>query len=152
MSAILCFQGVEQGGGDGTEWRPVVNPPYLAERGGMLVVELPPTERGYPRAFVNGLEVIAGIQVVQPGDIVRILLNQGESLTYVVGRCAAVRERGEGRMCDFTGLPVHGGAVRCPCGLFMAEEAIAQLGACPRCGRALDPEAATREVPPEEMI
>ncbi len=152
MSSILCYEGVEAGDGSRTEWRPVLDPPYLSERSGMLVAELPPSERGYPRAFVNGLEVIAGVQLVRPGDIVRIYLSEGRSVSYVVGVCAAVREAGEGRPCAFTGLPIRGQAIHCTCGLLMTEEAIAQLGQCPQCGHELNPEAGTRSLPPEELL
>lgn len=154
MSSVLCYQEATASDGSRQEWRAVFDPPCLAERSGMLVVELPASEPASrpPRAFVNGLEVIAGVQVVRAGDIVRIVEADGRCVSYVVGRPAPAREPGGGRPCGFTGLPIRGQAINCTCGLLMMEEAVEQLRQCPVCGRDLSPEAGPGELPSEAML
>jgi len=137
MASVVCFEQVKAADGPGTQWCERRDPPFVAERGGMLVAELPTTGKPYPRAYVNGLEVIAGVQRVHTGDLVRIVLAKDEVVSYVVGRCVAAREPGAGRTCAFTGLPIRGQAVRCACGLIVNDDVAAQLSDCPLCGRPL---------------
>lgn len=152
MATVLCFENVQTDDGKDGQWRPVDDPPFLAERSGLLVAELPAPAQGYPRAFVNGLEVVAGIQLVRPGDLVRITLARDRSVSYVVGRPVPAREAGDGRPCAFTGLPIRGQAVRCTCGLLMAVEAVDQIDQCPQCARQLKAETEANDWPPEELL
>jgi len=152
MASVVCFEAVRAGNGGEPVWQQVTDPPYVAERSGMLVAELPSADKGYPRASVNGLAVVAGVQRVRPGDLVRVELGPDQATSYVVGSPAPAREPGQGRPCAFTGLPVRGAAFRCVCGMLLAEEVVAQLGHCPGCAAPLNAQADARRCPPEELL
>jgi len=126
-------------------WRELQDPPLLVVRAGDLVIELPATRKPC-RAFVNGVEVI-GVQAVQWGDVIRIC-SSGTQRSYVVGERVPVREAGRNRTCSFTGLPIAGRAVCCPCGGIVAEEIVPEIQRCPRCSRRLH-DVGTK--PAEEM-
>ena len=130
-------------------WRRITAPPLLSDRQGVLVVELP--QRGRCRAFVNGLDVLGGLQVVERGDLVRVIDAEGAEVSYVVGRVLPSAEPGEGRPCQFTGKPIDGEAVACSsCGALFAREVCEQLGRCPACGEPLGEEE--DDVPPGEEL
>ena len=147
MSSIVCYQPeCEQG--DRPVWRRITAPRFLTERQGLLVLQLP--RRGRYRAFVNGLGVVGGLQVVQRGDLVRVIDPGGEEISYVVGRVLPSVQPGEGRSCQFTGKPIDGEAVACTsCGALFGREVCEQLRACPACAEPLGEED---EVPPEEEL
>jgi hypothetical protein len=123
-------------------WKRLDNPPWLSERRGTLVLEPPPDVR----VTVNGLDVVGGLQVVEPGDSVN-----GPAVSYVVGRPTAEVEPGGGRTCSATGRPIAGEpALRCPvCGTLYAQSSAEQIGRCLSCGTGL---YATEELPPEELL
>lgn len=147
MSTIVCYQPECLEGGQDA-WRRITDPEHLSQRQGTLVVELP--KRGRYRAFVNGLDVLGGIQVVDRGDLVRIVDPGGEEVSYVVGRVSTSLEPGGGRPCQFTGMPIDSQAVACSsCGALFAEEVSEQLDACPACG---EPLGQHDELPPEEEL
>ena len=149
MAAIVCYEPeVQECEEDRSAWRRITDPRHLSRRQGTLVLELP--KRGRYRALVNGLDVLGRIQVIEPGDLVRVFEPGGAELSYVVGRTLAAREPGDGRTCQFTGRPIAGEAVRCSgCGAVFAAEVAGQLGKCPVCGEPLGDED---EVPPEEEL
>jgi hypothetical protein len=147
MSTIVCYQP-EQEQGDRPVWRRIATPRFLTERQGVLLIELP--RRGRYRAFVNGLDVVGGLQVVERGDLVRVIDPAGEEVSYVVGRVLPSAEPGEGRPCQFTGKPIDGEAVVCAsCGSLFAREVCDQLNRCPVCAEPLGDED---DVPPEEEL
>jgi len=123
-------------------WKRLDNPPWLTDRRGTLVLEPPPTVP----ATVNGLEVIGGLQVVQPEDAVC-----APEVAYVVGRPMAELEPGAGRMCAATGRRIVAEpAVRCcACHTVYAQSAARQIGKCLNCGLTFH---ATEELPPEELL
>ena len=147
MATIVCYEP-EVRGEDETVWRRIADPRYLSERRGTLVLELP--KRGRYRAFVNGLDVLGRIQVVERGDLVRVFEPNGKEVSYVVGRALPSVEPGGGRACQFTGKPIAGQAVLCSaCGCVFALEVADQLGNCPLCAEPLGRE---EESPPEEEL
>lgn len=147
MSSIVCYQP-ESAPEDRPVWRRITAPRLLSERQGLLVLELP--RRGRYRAFVNGLDVVGGLQVVQRGDLVRVIEPGGEEVCYVVGRVLPSVQPGAGRACQFTGKPIDGEAVACTsCGALLAREVCQQLGGCPACGEPLGEQD---EEPPEEEL
>ena len=139
----ICYQAVTDGGQTG--WRRTVVPPCLTNYGGTLLVTPPRRSR----AFVNGLEVAGGLQVVEHGDLVRIARRGRPEISYVVGQVSATQEPGNGRTCQLTGRPINGQAVRCSCGSLFASEVSEQLGTCPGCQHPLDERD---EPPPEELL
>jgi hypothetical protein len=147
MSTIVCYQP-ESAEGDRPVWRRITGPRFLSERQGILVLELP--KRGRYRAFVNGLDVLGGLQVVRRGDLVRVIDPGGTEFSYVVGRVLPSAQPGAGRPCQFTGKPIHDEAVECSsCGALFAQVVSEQLGSCPACGEPLGDQD---EVPPEEEL
>ena len=147
MTTIVCYepQADEE---DRAVWRRVTDAPYLIERQGTLVIELP--ERGRCRALVNGLDVLGRIQVVERGDLVRVFEPGGTETSYVVGRVVPSVEPGEGRPCQFTGKPIAGKAILCSsCHSLFALEVAEQLEGCPVCGAPL---GGQDEPPPEEEL
>jgi len=149
MTTIVCYEPqAEEDEEDRAVWRRITDAPYLTERQGTLVIELP--ERGPCRALVNGLDVLGRIQVVERGDLVRVFGPGGAELSYVVGRAVPSVEPGEGRACQLTGRPIAGRAVLCSCcHRTFALEVAEQLGDCPVCGEPLGTED---EMPPEEEL
>ena len=147
MATIVCYEPEVQAE-DQTVWRRITDPQYLSAHQGTLVLELP--KRGRYRAFVNGLDVLGRIQVVERGDLVRVFEPGGSEVSYVVGRALPSIEPGKGRPCQLTGRPIAGEAIRCPsCDRMFALEVAEQLGKCPVCG---EPLGAEEELPPEEEL
>ncbi|OHB85857.1 MAG: hypothetical protein A2V98_22245 [Planctomycetes bacterium RBG_16_64_12] len=147
MPTIVCYRP-ESTEGDQDAWRKVTDPEFLSECQGTMVVELP--KRGRYRAFVNGLDVLGGIQVVERGDLVEVTGPNGAEVSYVVGRVLASVEPGNGRTCQFTGAPIKGQGITCwSCGALFAQEVAEQLGNCPVCG---EPLGEHDELPPEEEL
>ena len=146
MSSIVCFELLGEAGSDDRTWGRLQKPPYLRQCGGRLVVELP--RRSRAKVYVNGLPVVGRLQVVAPSDLVRIACDSGAETSYVVGGVPPSREPGRGRLCQFTGLPIEGEAVRCACGGLFATAVAEQLGVCPHCKASLTGEV---QEPPEEM-
>jgi hypothetical protein len=147
MSTIICYQP-ECLEGHQDAWRRITDPEHLSQRQGTLVVEFP--KQGRYRGFVNGLDVLGGIQVVERGDLVRIVGPSGVEVSYVVGRVSPSLEPGGGRTCQFTGVPIGGQAIACwSCGALFAEEVSEQLEGCPVCG---EPLGEHDELPPEEEL
>ena len=86
-------------------------------------------------ATVNGMPVVV-LQVVDDSDSFRPATG-GASYSDIR---AAVREfQGDGEMCEFTGSPIVGKGLQCPCGCVVkAEVAHDPMTAyCPKCGRGL---------------
>lgn len=150
MAATMAFRRGEAEAGDEARWVDMPNPPYLSSYGDDDFVYLP-DEAGL-LAYVNGVEVVAGLQAIKPGDFVRIVRRGREETAYrFAGRCAATAEPGGGRRCAFTRMPIEGDAVRCRgCGGWVSAKVVEQIGAC-ACGRAL---SADRQAPPpaEELL
>jgi len=147
MTTIVCYEPQPEQD-DRAVWRRVTDAPYLTERQGTLLIELP--ERRRCRALVNGLDVLGRIQVVERGDLVRVFEPGGREIAFVVGRAMPSVEPGEGRACQLTGRPIAGRAVRCSsCRRTFALEVAEQLGDCPLCGEPLGTED---EMPPEEEL
>jgi len=147
MTTIVCYEPQAEET-DRAVWRRITDAPYLTERQGTLVLELPGRRRY--RALVNGLDVLGRIQVVERGDLVRVFEPGGAEVSYVVGRAMPSVEPGGGRACQLTGKPIVGEAILCSsCNSMFALEVAEQLGDCPVCGAPLGVED---EVPPEEEL
>jgi len=147
MPTIVCYQA-ESAQADAAAWRRITGPEFLSEQQGTLFVQLP--QRGRYRAFVNGLDVVGGIQVVERGDLVRVLAPNGTEIAYVVGRVLASVEPGDGRACQFTGKSITGQAIACwGCSALFAKEVAEQLGNCPVCK---EPFGDHDDRPPEEEL
>ena len=119
-----------------------------------MMLELPATRREYPKAVVNGMDVIAGTQLLRPGDLVRVMTGKAEEHTYVVGQLLPSPETAGGGTDAFTGLQLspEQPAVRCVCGSVLAEEVAVQIEVCPKCGRQLNADITEDEHPGDEMI
>jgi len=147
MSTIVCYKP-EFGESEEGAWLRITDPDFLSQRQDTLVLELP--NRGSYRAFVNGLDVLGGIQVVERGDLVRVTAPDGEQIAYVVGRALSSTEPGGGRACQFSGKTIDGQATICSsCGAVFAQEVVEQLGDCPACREPLGDHD---ELPPEEEL
>jgi len=130
-------------------WQTTTRLPGLIRLGGEDFVEGGPGRRRR-RVYVNGFPVV-GLQVLRPGDLVRIPRRRGEICYRYAGRVADGFEPAGGRTCAFTGRPIEGQAYRCPrCERVLSRAAAEQMGAC-ICGRPLGPGAAA-ETPPEELL
>ena len=152
MTSALAFL---QGAGDGQmgAWRQISDPPCLVRYGRQTFVQTPVGNGAAVRAYVNGTAIVGGLHLVGPGDLVRIIgAGGGEEaeVSYRIGEHLAVEiEDGQGRPCEFTGLPISGPAVRCgECGALIKQEVAARFGVCPRCDTRLD--GAPADLPPEE--
>ncbi|MBN2564802.1 MAG: hypothetical protein JXB46_03745 [Candidatus Eisenbacteria bacterium] len=155
MKTAICFQIAEDN--SVVQWVPQDNPPFLVNRSGMLVVELPMGEDEPPRVFVDGMVVVARTHLVPLGALVRIVWPDGRTIAYKVHRPVIDHqvEPGNGRPCGFTGLPIKGEAVRCPgagCGLLLASEVVTQVERCPRCNTSLQTRPTPEEMPGEEEL
>ena len=150
MATVRCFEA--KAGGQGVvTWQKVAGPAHFVVRSGVVYLEVPGAGKRRVRAYVNGMEVIAGIQVVVRGDLVRIVMGKGEEASYVVGSVVADMAPGEGQTCSFSGMPIRGMAVRCACGAVLSEEAAKQIGQCPKCEEPLGGDK-DDQVPGEEML
>ena len=150
MATVRCFEAKATDQGVVT-WQKVAAPPHFVVRSGVAYLEAPGAGKRRVRAYVNGMEVIAGIQVVVRGDLVRIIMGKGEEASYVVGGVVADTVPGEGQPCSFSGLPIQGMAVRCACGAVLSEEAAKQIGQCPKCEEPLGGNE-DEQVPGEELL
>ena len=88
-------------------------------------------------------------QVLAPGDLVYVEGPGQEPREFVVGRIAIQTEPGDGRVCDFCGLPIAGEAIRCPCGKLFCAGLRKKYSTCPLGGEPLD---ATDGPPSEELL
>lgn len=103
-------------------------------RAGPDTLVIAPGDRG-ERVYVNGLRV-ALVQAVRPGDVVRVVSPAGMT-SFRVPRPRPNLRDGAGLVCRFTGAPVNGPAVVCPCGAAYKRDVIAEIGKCPVCGESL---------------
>jgi len=110
---------------------PVEDPPGLVCFGQETFVEEPPEGE----ATVDGLPVIV-LQVINDRDSFR--LKSGGPI-YTECRRAVKRVAGEGRICGFTGVPIEGPALECPCGCVVRAEVAdnPDTAFCPQCGADL---------------
>lgn len=150
---MIAYQVVSDGltpGGEGVCWRSLTEPPYLEQLGQDALIRLPLTGRA--RAYVNGLRVIGGLQIVREGDLVTIVEPFGKQISYVVFGWHGQVEPGNGRRCSFTGRPIDGAAVRCfACGRVVAEAVATRIEACPGCKSPLGSRRDAR-LPVEELL
>ena len=146
MNTTVAFEAQQESQAEDARWRQVSPAPHVLSSGGYdMVVE----EEGL-RAFVNGLPVIGGMQVIQPGDLVRITGSGQERFFQYAGARTDTREEGGGRPCAFTGIPIPGVAVKCgACERVVSEAVATQVGACV-CGRSL--KAGDQTAPGEELL
>jgi hypothetical protein len=150
MSTIVCYEPETEEREEQARavWRRITDPEHLTQCEDTLMLRLPEGEGC--RGFVNGLEVLGGFQVVEPGDLVRVVEADGSERSYVVGHGLPTVEPGDGRICQFTGKPIRGQAIECPsCGRLFALEVAEQLGQCPLCRAPLSGE---EETPPEKEL
>ena len=134
-------------------WERVADAPYLVTYGDTSFVNVPLDSRlGHDvRAYVNGIRVV-GLQVVQSGDLVRIVKDGDEETTYCVGDRCGIVEPGAGRRCSFTGQPICGMAVRClTCNRVFSLEVARQIVSCAVC-RSFLCEDGHAELPEEELL
>jgi len=134
MTEVACWQSRHDEEADLSTWQSVPPPPWLQWVGDELAVALLPGRSG----TVNGLPVVAGLQVVRPGDLVRVTAPDGSATALVVGQVQARREPGNGRTCQFSGLAIRGEAVRCSCGRLFCATVQKTYDRCPGCGRQFE--------------
>lgn len=117
-------------------WKFITDPPFVASYGGDDFVEVP--EESRLRAYVNGFKVVGGLQVLEPGDFVRVFSSKKKEVSFsFAGRTSVTIEPGDGRICAFTRIPIKGMAVICRvCGKVFSEEVMEQIGSC-LCGSLL---------------
>ena len=135
MPTVIAFAVEEPGGKAPLKWRRLTAPPGLVSHGGADFVQEPPGGS----AAVNGFTVV-GLQVLRPGDLVRVVAGGRETAYVYRGRRPTI-EPGRGRACRVTGLPITGQAMICTCGqLIIKEEVARKLARCPVCQAELQPQ------------
>jgi len=145
----LCSKSKPTKYGEMLVWEQLPDPPYLEECGPHTWL-LPPKNL---RAYVNGLPVVRGAQVLRQRDLVCVVPEGGKSISYQVVARGATLESGEGRHCSFTGRPIAGPAVRCSfCGSLVAAAVAKEIRSCPACRRPLALDNAPPEMPGEELL
>jgi len=140
MSEITCYESVVDQEGR-PAWRRMDCVPWLSAHNGTLVLDAPVVA-----LTVNGLDVIGGLQVIEPNDWVR-----SAEISFLVGRQVAQIEPSKGCICAATGRRIHEEyAVRCTtCRTLYAQSAAEQMGKCLMCGVPLH---VTEELPPEKLL
>lgn len=131
-------------------WEQITNAPYVVCYGSDDFVELP--SRPGLHAYVNGMKVVGRIQIIHPGDFVRIIQNGTEETFFrFVGHCGTKAERAQGERCAFTRTVIKGMAVRCGvCDRTVSERVAQQIGSCV-CGTPLCQDDQL-ETPAEELL
>ncbi|MBA4387510.1 MAG: hypothetical protein C0404_05975 [Verrucomicrobia bacterium] len=131
------------------DWEKLEDPPCVVSFGDDDFVRVRCEDE---RIYVNGYPAVAGISVLETGDIVRIYPAGGEAISYrYAGRLAETVEPGEGRRCAFTGEIITGQAVRCRCGAILSQEVAEQLNQCGICTAPLGAGDNAQARPPEEL-
>jgi hypothetical protein len=126
-------------------WRHVAAPNCITKRLGIILLELPADSK----ASCNGVSVVE-IQVLEPGDIVRIKKSGEEEKCDHIGKLLPLCEPGAGRPDSFTGLPIEADALCCSCGeLYDAQRTVPQIKECIVCGKSLNDDV---EYPSEELL
>jgi hypothetical protein len=146
----IGFRIVDRADADERQWELLTEPRCLHGYAGQLFV-LTPADASKCRVFVNGYPVL-GMQAVDPGDWVRVVEDGVESLVYRVGdERSVISVDGNGRRCQFTGLPIRGEAFCClACGRFYSRGAVEQIDSC-SCGASLKVEI-SRELPAKGLL
>ena len=146
MNPVYCWKSNCRQDADGLAWTPAEADGHLSMHGTTVLLRLSAGET----ASVNGLRVVGPIQVIETGDLVYIRRPAAADLNFVVGAAQLVREPGEGRTCQFTGLRIHGESIRCRCGAIYSTDVSQQFSQCPNCGHGFGDDALT--LPTEELL
>jgi hypothetical protein len=141
---ISCWQARHDEQTDQSVWQSISPPPWLKWFGSELALMLPAGCSG----LVNGLPAVGALQVVGPGDLVRVTAKDDSQTAFVVGQVHAESEPGNGRTCRFCGLPIQGDAIRCSCGRLFCATILKTYDRCPGCNQQF--EADTR--PSERLL
>ena len=144
MAGINCWRPQQDAESGESRWCGQATPDYLRRTGGLWMLDLP---HGY-RGTVNGLPIVGGVQVVGPGDLVRVTDPARREKEFSLGRGGSTIVAANDRTCRFCGVPIVGDGLECKCGAVFCAGVGDTVGNCPECGEALSPE----EQPSEQLL
>ena len=149
MTTTSAFVPSLADGEDERRWDLISDPPHVVSYGDDDFVQLP--DEAEITAYVNGVRVIGGLQLIEAGDLVRVIQRGPTGVSYrFAGRPTSRVEPGNGRRCAFTRMPIDGSAVRCgQCDRVVSEKVAQQIGSCV-CGTPLAPNSPA--TPPAEVL
>lgn len=146
---LTVFKRSEDAQGPG--WTAIPDLPFAIQHGRHTFIRLQPGDRHTVHATVNGYPIVGGFQRIEAGDTVRIVQGQDDAAIFRLRQAQGTRpEAGAGRLCDFTGLPIKGDALRCLACMRIFRPSVAEhIGIC-ICGHSLKPD--TPPAYPEEEL
>jgi len=149
MAELTAYMPGTKENSEGAYWKLITDPPYVVSYAGDDFVEVP--EESGLHAYVNGYKVVGGLQVLEPGDFVRVFSHRKKEVSFrFAGRVSVNVEPGDGRICAFTRIPIKGMAVICRrCGKVLSEKVMKQIGSCV-CGKPLKHD--NNQDPPSENL
>lgn len=150
MAKVTAYMPGIKENSEVASWKLVSDPPYVVSYAGDDFVEVP--EESELHVYVNGYKVVGGLQVLEPGDFVRVFSRRKKEVSFrFAGRISVTVEPGDGRICAFTRIPIKGMAVICRrCGKVLSEKVMKQIGSCV-CGMPLKNDA-KQDQPSEDLL